>query len=46
LMTVGADIAPTGTDNAAASKRTAADHLIEEQIIHPPIQPARAALGH
>src|SRR3990172_11631553 len=47
LTTVGADRAAPGADNAAAaSSRTAATRLLEEQVIHPPFQPARAALGH
>src|SRR5659263_180943 len=47
LTTIGADRAAPGADNpAAASRSTAAARLIEEQFIHPPFQPARAALGH
>src|SRR5512140_2765178 len=47
LMTVGADIAPTGMDTQSpASNRTAVARLIEEKFIHPPFQPARPALGH
>src|SRR5512135_2714970 len=47
LTIIGADRAVPGADSAAANKRSAAaDRLIEEQFIHPPLQPARAALGH
>src|SRR5659263_319461 len=45
LTTIGAARAAPGTDNAAARRRTAA-RLIEKKVIHPPFQPARAALGH
>src|SRR5512143_4261084 len=46
LMTVGADSAATGADPTAASSKTAAAHLFEKKLIHPPFQPARPALGH
>src|SRR3989339_1126487 len=47
LITVGADIAPTGADTQSpASSRATASRLIEEKFIHPPFQPARPALGH
>src|SRR5512140_660886 len=46
LMTVGADHAAPGADHAAASSRTATARLLEEKLIHPPLQPARPALGH
>src|SRR3989339_1558518 len=47
LITVGADIAPTGADTQSpASSRATAVLLIEEKFIRPPFQPARATLGH
>src|SRR5512139_1532849 len=38
----------TGTARATASSasRNAAAHLFDEQVIHPPLQPACATLGH
>src|SRR3972149_7321923 len=45
--TVGAGAAMPGDAAAdAASSRTAAARLINEPFIHPPFQPACAALGH
>src|SRR3989304_1200389 len=47
LTTVGAGAAMPGAGAAdAPSSRTAAARLINEPFIHPPFQPACAALGH
>src|SRR3989304_372061 len=47
LTPVGAGAAMPGDAAAdAASSRTAAARLINEPFIHPPFQPACAALGH